>query len=86
MFQICCVTSCDPIFKGLCQLWEEAPHKRQCLTMFGDHWCSASGDMTSQNLVIERSCNFISGSSILYIPTLSNFLAICAVVVEIKCF
>ena len=39
------------------------------LAMFGDHWFSASGDMKylichmiSQNHVIERASNFMSGS------------------------
>ena len=59
------------------------------LAMFGGYWFSASGDMKylichviSQNYVIEGSSNFTKGSSSLYISTLSSFVAIGIVLVE----
>ena len=58
--------------------------------MLGGHWLSTSGDIkylichvTSQNYVIEGSCNFMSASSSLYVTTLPNLVAIGIVVVEV---
>ena len=51
--------------------------------MFSGHWSSTSGDIkylirevTSQKHVIEGSSNFMSGSSLWYVNTLPNWVAI----------
>ena len=58
--------------------------------MFGSHWSNASGDkkylichVTSQNYVIEGSCNFMSGSSLLHANTLPSLLTLGLVTVKI---
>ena len=59
---------------------------------FGDHWHCDSGvliifiyGVTSQGNVIEGSCDFMPGSSLLYVTTLPNLEAISIMVFEI-CF
>ena len=59
------------------------------IAMFGGHWSIAIGDrkylmchVTSQNPVIERSSNFISGSYSWYVTALPSVMAIGTVVVE----
>ena len=61
---------------GYVNLWVEPLHASQHLSIFGGHWSSTSKDIkhliwrvTSQNHVIERSCNVMGGSSSLYITT-----------------
>ena len=60
------------------------------LAKFHGYWASASGDIkyvicqvTSQNHVIERSCNFISRNFSWCFTTLSSLVAIDSVVVAI---
>ena len=60
--------------------------------MFGGHWSSANGDiiklichMTSQNNIIEKSCDIISGRYSLYVNIHPNVVAISILVVNI-CF
>ena len=56
-----------------------------------DHWSNAGVDIyltshvTSSNQVMEELCNFMSGSSSLYLNTLPSLIDIGIVVVEI-CF
>ena len=61
----------------------QAPHAIHHFTMFGGNCSSGSGvirhlvsHVTSKEHVIEGSCNFISGSSSLYVTTLSSMVAI----------
>ena len=59
--------------------------------MFGGHWSSASGDikyltchMTLQNNhLVERSRNFMSGSSSFYVANLQGLVAVGIVAAEI---
>ena len=60
------------------------------LSMFGDHWSSASTDIkylifhvTSQNHLMEGSCKFMNKTSLLYVTTMSSLVAIDIVVIEI---
>ena len=62
------------------------------LAMFGSHWSSTSEDIkylicyvTSQNHLIEGSCNFMSVSSSCHVTTLPCLVALGIVLVEI-CF
>ena len=93
MFLIFHVTSCELMFKGLCEFWGGSSLQSHYLPMLGDHQSGASGDMkyeicrvSSQNHVIEESCNYLSGCSSWYITTLPSLVAIGIVVVEIYCF
>ena len=59
------------------------------LSIFVGHCSSASGDimyllchMTSQDCMIERSCNFMSWSSSFYVPNLLSLVVIGNVVVK----
>ena len=59
--------------------------------MFGEHWSSATGDIkylicqvTSQDHVIEESCDFMSGSSSLFDTTLPSLLDIRTVMAEMQ--
>ena len=61
--------------------------------MFVGHWSSAVVDvvylifhMTSQDHVIEVSCNFLSESSSFCVPTLPSLVVIKIVLVEIQWF
>ena len=60
------------------------------LARFGGHWSSASGNikkfifhMTSQNSVIEGSCNFMSGRTSLHVNTLPSLRTIGIMVAEV---
>ena len=62
------------------------------LAMFSGHWFSVRGDIThlicygtSQNRVVAGSCDFMSGSSSLFVATLPSLVAIESVVVVIQC-
>ena len=60
------------------------------LAMFGDHWSSASGNikylifhLTSKNHLIEGSCKFLNKTSLQYVTTVPNLVAVDIVVIEI---
>ena len=62
------------------------------LCIAGGYWSCSSGDkkklinqVTSQNHVIEVSCNFMSGNFSLYLITMPSLVAIDIVIVKI-CF
>ena len=76
--------------RGHVNLRVEAPHISNHLAMFGGHQSSANEyikylicHVTSQNHVIEGSCNFMSGSSLLYVTTRPSLLGVGSVVVKI---
>ena len=73
-------------------LWVEASHGKSPPCHVGGYRSCAIGDIkylsfhvASQNHVFERSCNFMSGNSTLYVTILPSFVAIGIVIVEI-CF
>ena len=71
------VTTC---LKDHVTLWVEAPHGSYQLVMLGGHWSIASADIAHLiyhvslwDYVTEESCDFMSGSSLLYVTTLPSF-------------
>ena len=92
MYLTCHVTSrVTRCLKGFATLWVEAPLGKSP-PCHGHHWSSASGDIrnliyhvTSQDRVIEGSCEFMGRSSSLYVSALPCLVAKGIVVVE-KCF
>ena len=72
--------------------WWEALMVSQHLDICGGHWSSANGDVkyltrhvTSQDYEIGGSCDFMGGSSALYVTKLPSLVATSIAVVEIKC-